>query len=225
MRSRLVALLALGALVAGAGVIAFQRDIGAAVGLLPDPHSHAAFEDWLAGEPGRGAAFAEFTRYLDSHGVGNVLPAWQLTRADITRRIHCKVPPFLLPPREDWRNIVPVLALVRDEIEPLVGQVEVHSSYRTTDFNACVGGASRSRHLGFQALDLVAAEPQDNRALFTSLCRLHREKGARYRMGLGAYFDVEREGRNRLGRFHVDVSGRRSWGYSQHGDSSACRVI
>jgi hypothetical protein len=225
MRRRLMALLALAALAGGAGVIAFQRDIGAAVGLLPDRHSHAAFQDWLAEEPGRSAAFAEFTRFLGEQGVADVVPAWQLTRTDITRRIHCNVPPFLLPPRADWRNIVPVLRLVRDGIEPLVGEVEVHSSYRTPDFNTCVGGASRSRHLGFRALDLVAVEPQENRTLFTALCRFHRRHGARYDMGLGAYFNLEREGQNRFGRFHVDVSGYRSWGYSQHRESSACRVI
>lgn len=223
MRRLLVALLVLAVLGAGAGAIVFQRDIGTAVGLLPDPHSRAAFEQWLAAEPDRRAVFREFTDYLDRQGVGDVVPAWQLTRADITRRNHCKVPPFLLPPRENWRNIVPVLALVRNGIEPLVGEVEVHSSYRTSDFNTCVGGASRSRHLGFHALDLVASEPRDNRTLFAALCKFHRDQGARYEMGLGAYFNPERERQNRHGRFHVDVSGYRSWGYSQHADSSFCQ--
>ena len=226
MRRRLVALLVLAALAVGAGVIAYHREVETAVAaMLPDLHSHVAFENWLAEDPARRAEFDAFSAFLDRQGVGDVVPAWQLTRADITRRTHCNVPPFLLAPRADWPNIVPVLAVVRDGIEPLVGEVEVHSSYRTADFNTCVGGASRSRHLGFHALDLVAVEPKNNRTLFTALCRFHRRHGARHNMGLGAYFDVEREGSNRNGRFHVDVSGFRSWGYSKHGESSACRVL
>ena len=78
---------------------------------------------------------------------------------------------------------------------------------------------------GFRALDLVAQEQMTNRELFGRLCRFHRELGARYKMGLGAYFDVEREGRNRYGRFHVDVSGYRSWGFSQRSASSGCRAV
>jgi hypothetical protein len=227
LRRLSVTLLALTALVAGTGVFAYQGEIATAAQtlLLPEPYSQAAFQDWQAEDERHRAAFAEFTRYLGEQGVGDVVPAWQLTRTDFTGRAACERPQFLIPPRQNWNRIVPVLALVRDEIVPLVGPVEVMSSYRTTDFNTCVGGAAASRHLGFRALDLIAREQLSNRELFGILCRLHRQKGARYAMGLGAYFDPEREGQNRYGRFHIDVSGHRSWGYSQHGDSSACRVI
>jgi hypothetical protein len=225
VRTRLVVLLVLVALAVGAGVIAFRHDlVMVARNLSPRAYSQAAFDDWLGKDDHR-AAFAGFTAYLEQRGVGEVVPAWQLTRTDFTGRASCQRPQFLVPPRADWPHIVPVLMLVRDEIVPLVGRVEVYSSYRTADFNTCVGGASRSRHLGFRALDLVAPDQENNRTLFATLCRLHRGKGARYNMGLGAYFDIEREGRNRYGRFHVDVSGYRSWGYSQHNDSSACRSI
>lgn len=226
MRRWLLALLALAGLAAGVGLVAYHRQVSTIANTLigPKPYSRAAFDEWLT-EPGHRDAFDAFTRYLGEQGVGEVVPTWQLTRTDATGRITCDRPQFLVPPRKDWRNIVPVLALVRDGIEPLVGEVEVYSSYRTPDFNTCIGGAGGSRHLGFRALDLVASEQQTNRDLFTTLCRFHRQHGARYDMGLGAYFDIEREGRNRNGRFHVDVSGYRSWGYSQHRDSSACKVL
>jgi hypothetical protein len=218
-------MLALVVLAAGAGAIVFRDDVVTiAKNLSPKAYSKAAFDDWLAEDDHR-AAFAEFTDYLGKQGVGDVVPAWQLTRTDSTGRVTCERPQFLVPPREKWRRIVPVLRLLRDRIEPLVGQVEVLSSYRTTDFNTCIGGSGGSKHLGFEALDLIAPQADDNRALFAALCKFHRERGARYDMGLGAYFDVEREGKNRNGRFHIDVSGYRSWGFSYHKDSSACRTL
>ena len=225
MKARLNRILLAGALVlllvgATAGWLLHGESI-----IQPDRFSHRAFAEWQTANPDSHREFAVFSRFLAEQGVANTVPAWQLTRTDVKPHRNCRRPAFLIPPREDWPNIVPVLRLVRDQIVPVVGQVEVVSSYRTLDFNACVGGASKSRHLGFSAIDLIVPGQGDSRALFTKLCAIHAQIGPRTNFGLGAYFDPDALKPNTVGRFHVDVSGFRSWGYSKHAASSGCRFL
>ena len=189
-----------------------------------DRYSRASFDRWLVEDPTHATQFKEFQRYLAANGVAEVVPAWQLTRTDKTPIVGCSRPAFLLPPREEWGNVVPVLRLVGKHVVPRLGPVEVVSSYRTPAFNSCVGGASRSRHLGFAAVDLVARNQPDKREMFRRLCALQRELGPASKFGLGAYFDPAAPGPS-SGRFHVDASGFRSWGYSKRADSSGCRLL
>ncbi len=190
----------------------------------PEPYSQKAFDQWVAEDTQRSAEYGHFADFLATHEVDGVVPVWQLMRTDSNRAKDCERPQFLIPPREDWNNIVPVLELVRDYVQPEIGRVEVQSSYRTLDFNECIGGASRSKHLSFSAVDLTAVEPLPNRELFARLCRLQARLGPSSRFGLGAYFNPEHPDRA-TGRFHVDVSGYRSWGYSKHAQSSGCRAF
>lgn len=178
----------------------------------------------MIADPDRIRDFEDFADYLAGQGVGNVVPAWQLTRTDANRSKDCERPQFLIPPQDDWANIVPVLVLVRDHVSPEIGAVEVQSTYRTPDFNECIGGAVRSRHLSFSAVDLTPVEPIPNSQLFGNLCQLQAQLGPASRFGLGAYFDPSMPDRA-SGRFHVDVSGYRSWGYSQRSESSGCRAF
>ena len=193
--------------------------------LQPNRFSHQAFTKWLAANPGEQREFAAFSAHLTQQGVSDAVPVWQLLRSDTKPHLLCRRPAFLLPPRENWANIVPVLRLVRDRIEPVVGQVEVVSSYRTLAFNGCVGGATQSRHLSFSAIDLIVPGQRDSRALFGKLCAIHTKIGSETQFGLGAYFDPLTARPNTVGRFHVDVSGFRSWGYSKHAASSGCRLL
>lgn len=190
----------------------------------PKPYSEEAFADWRKRSPDESKQFDAFARFLESEGVGSVVPAWQLTRTDNNSRRPCERPQFIVPPRDSWPRIVPVLELVRDHVLPEIGRVEVSSSYRTSAFNDCIGGASRSRHLAFAAVDLVPLEPIANRELFRRLCALQRKLGPASSFGLGAYFDPD-EPDKASGRFHVDVSGYRSWGYSKGAESSGCRAF
>ncbi|MFZ1744168.1 MAG: D-Ala-D-Ala carboxypeptidase family metallohydrolase [Pontixanthobacter sp.] len=188
------------------------------------PYSREAFEEWLIADPARQSDFEGLVHLLASKGVGNVVPIWQLARTDNNLAKDCTRPEFLIPPRENWDRIVPVLALLRDEIKPQIGEVEVESSYRTQDFNACIGGASESKHLDFAALDLIAVTPTANPDLFGKLCAIHKQLGPASKFGLGAYFNSAKPAQA-SGRFHVDVSGYRSWGYSKSADSSGCLVF
>lgn len=188
-----------------------------------DPASKSAFEQWLDQEPERGANFVAFERFLVGQGVADVVPPWQLARVDRFYAERCELPIWRLPPRDLWQNIVPALRLVEKEVEPVVGEVAVQSSYRTPELNACAGGASRSRHLQFQALDLRLVDPPADRdALYRELCAMHSAAGPTSRMGLGAYYDFNDDGFNRGGRFHIDGEGYRTWGRSYTSGSSPC---
>lgn len=173
--------------------------------------SRAAFADWAQQDPERLILFAELEGFLSAEGVAEVVPAWQLARIDGQYARRCDIGYFAMPPRELWPNIVPALELVRDHVVPAVGPVEVLSSYRTPELNACVSGASGSKHLGFFALDLGTHEKRKGADLYRELCVMQRAAGPRSRMGLGAYFRNHEPERG-SGRFHIDREGYRTWG-------------
>jgi hypothetical protein len=195
-----------------------------ATGMLPsaDPYSEASFERWLAQDGDRQETFARFERFLSDQGVSGVVPDWQLLRTDASQAARCGFGAFAMPPEEKWPAIVPTLRLVEQEVIPVVGPVEVHSANRSDELNACIDGASRSRHLAFAAVDLVALERTGRVELFTDLCAMHRRVGARRGMGLGAYFDPATPHANRQGRSHIDQSGFRTWGSDYHRATSYC---
>ncbi|WP_427965866.1 D-Ala-D-Ala carboxypeptidase family metallohydrolase [Altererythrobacter sp.] len=225
MTRRVLVFILLFATVAVAGwYYARERGGGLAAAFgRPVPYSQEAFTAWLREDPANREGFREFSQFLAEKDVSGVVPDWQLLRTDANLRRPCERPQFLLPPRSKWNNIVPPLELLRDWVIPELGKLEVISSYRTQQFNSCIGGASRSKHLGFHALDLIAPEQQDKREMFRRLCALQSDLGPGKRMGLGAYFRLDIPGK--AGRFHIDTNGYRSWGYSYDAESSGCRLF
>ncbi len=189
--------------------------------------SYSAFRHWITEDHTgmRGKEFVEFERFLVRQGVSNIVPGWQLMRAEADYAQRCNLSIFGIPPRARWPAIVPALRLVKRHIIPLTGRVEVSSAWRSPALNTCANGAKGSRHLQFAALDLVAPEQTDKRKMFTDLCALHARVGAKTRMGLGAYFDPKRPLANPDGRFHIDATGYRSWGFDYTSRSSFCRQI
>lgn len=189
------------------------------------PDSRAAFDEWLAAEPGRAADIRALDAFLVAEGVAGIVPAWQLARVDADYAQRCDVGYFALPPREKWENIVPALRLVRAHVIPAVGPVELLSSFRSTEVNACVRGASASKHLGFHALDLRLAEGVadggGDAAVFAALCQMQRDAGQASKMGLGAYFRPDEPHTSR-GRFHIDAEGYRTWGFDYSMASNPC---
>lgn len=196
--------------------------LGLAMEAGPEPSSKAAFQSWLREDASRRAAFDAFSAYLDKQGVGEVVPIWQLARVDGQYAARCRSGYFALPPRAQWSQIVPALELVREQVIPVTGPVEVVSSWRSPEINACVGGASRSAHLDFKALDLVAVKRNDRRQLFADLCAMQRAAGRASRMGLGAYYNPDNPVTNWEGRFHIDAHGYRTWGFDYTAKSNPC---
>lgn len=204
-------------------LLAGWATLGSAVEAGPDPSSREAFEEWLRADPARRTTFAELRSYLAEQGVGEVVPIWQLARIDGDYAARCDAGFFTLPPRGQWPQIIPALRLVRDKVEPVTGEVEVVSSWRSPAVNTCIGGAKRSAHVDFKALDLVArGRASDRRKLFADLCAMQRRAGVKSRMGLGAYFDPARPLVNRDGRFHIDGHGYRTWGFDYTSKTNPC---
>ena len=202
--------------------------LGLALGLSPfdkvrqSQTSQNAFEAWLDQSPHNRKSFADFAAFLDREGVAEVVPVWQLTRVDGARKAGCNSSPFAVPPKESWPKIIPALQLEEARIKPAIGEVEVVSAYRQPDINRCASGATRSRHLTFEALDLRAISRPSNAQFFRRLCDIWREAGPASKMGMGAYYDPKDNSFNPIGRFHVDASGYRTWGRDYSSDTSPC---
>ncbi len=196
-----------------------------AAAVVPDSAGRKAFDRWLAAEPQRTLEFAAFEAYIAEQGYADLLPAWTLLRANANKTGRCNVEAFVLPPRRLWRNIVPALQLVREQVVPAVGRVTVASAYRDPALNSCSRGARRSRHLGFAALDLIPLDQPDAPTSFRKLCAAWRAAGAESQWGFGAYYDPGRTRHNRVARFHVDGTGWRTWGFSYGRASSGCNSL
>lgn len=179
----------------------------------PPPADADAFQDWMAAEPGRVEAFARFEAMLAEEGVAGVLPPHELWLVDQIRP-ECAREAFVQPPEDEWRNLVPALRFIRDHVKPAIGDVRVMSGYRDEAFNACIGGASRSAHRSFQALDMVPVDESVSRAdLIAVLCPIHETEGRQAHIGLGIYS---------ARRFHIDARGYRGWGHDHHAATFPC---
>ena len=166
-----------------------------------DVPNERAFRVFLAEESARLADYDAFVASLASAGVEGVVPAWHLWRQGTDWR-EVGEPAFAEPPREAWSAIVPALVVLRDEVVPLVGPVEVVSGFRTTAFNAKAGGAPGSRHRYFEAVDVVPQRRWDREALHGVLIAWWDRRGPELKLGLGLYDKI---------RFHVDAWKWRRW--------------
>jgi hypothetical protein len=178
----------------------------------PAPPAVDAYQAWLSASPQRAAEVDAFERYLAKQGVGGVFETYQLLRTDTVWR-DCGGEPFEVAPQGAWPHIVGTVRFIRDRIEPETGPLDIVSGYRDSALNTCAGGASRSAHRGFWALDLAPREAIDRSRLIATVCRVHRAAGAASRIGLGFYDGL---------RFHIDSSGYRRWGSDFRAGSSPC---
>lgn len=92
----------------------------------------------------------------------------------------------------------------------LLTHARVASAWRTSAFNRCEGGSTRSRHLRNNALDF---DIDGGGASVAALCAYWRRQGADRNFGLGFYSP---------GKIHIDTSGFRTWGRSHQRASSLC---
>ncbi len=197
----------------------------AGAGETPVTVNHAAFLRWMQAKPERAAQVAAFERYLAAEGLAEIVPPWTLLRAEAKRSAQCHAEPFVLPPRALWPHIRPALRIVRARVIPAIGRVDVASTYRDPSLNGCAGGAGQSRHMQFAAIDLEPRAQPDVRSSFTRLCAAWRRYGPAEAWGLGAYYDPAHPTWSARGRFHVDGTGWRTWGFSKHSASSGCHVV
>ncbi|MGF1695392.1 hypothetical protein L4D20_02170 [Vibrio kyushuensis] len=109
---------------------------------------------------------------------------------------------FTLPNSKHLPNMIRTLIFIQTYIEPEIGVVIPVSGERTDIYNQQAGGALRSKHLDFCALDLVPSSDISRPDLHKKLKAIHAKNGQKYEVGLGLYSGV---------RFHIDTCGFRSW--------------
>ncbi|MEP3255949.1 MAG: D-Ala-D-Ala carboxypeptidase family metallohydrolase [Stappiaceae bacterium] len=99
-----------------------------------------------------------------------------------------------LPPRQLWPNFIPV-AQVLDEFRSRIGKpVSIVVAYRSTAYNACVGGARNSQHIQFRAVDFMV-DGMNTREI-ANVLRQMRSSGL-FSGGIGTYSSF----------VHVDTRG------------------
>ncbi len=173
------------------------------------------YRAWVQSNPWRPVYVKAFNTYLVTHGVGGVVPTWQLLRT-ASQWQRCAAQPFEVPPTAAWPNIVAALRYVGAYVERRVGEVEVVSVYRNPALNDCAGGARASTHKEMGAVDMVPLRPVTREALMTELCTLHRASGERFWIGLGLYKGL---------RFHVDARKFREWGMAGARGGFGCAAV
>ncbi|HEY8567540.1 D-Ala-D-Ala carboxypeptidase family metallohydrolase [Microbulbifer sp.] len=162
--------------------------------------SVGAFEKFLD-EGNNREQFVKLKFFLDTKGVGDVLPAFVLLRQGSDWQ---KVgePPFAIPPERNWKTMVNTLQVIKNFVVPEIGPVVVLSGWRTSKYNAKAGGARSSKHLHFCGLDMIPEADYTRSELLPKLRKIHQRHGRKWRMGLGIYSGI---------RFHVDTCGYRRW--------------
>ncbi|MEI9885385.1 MAG: D-Ala-D-Ala carboxypeptidase family metallohydrolase [Rhizomicrobium sp.] len=187
--------------------------LAAPAAAAPPPQSD--FVRWAHGAPGRFQEVQAFEAYLRRQGVAGILPLSQLLLNASSWRA-CGVAPYSIAPRALWPHVVPTLRFVRARLVPALGPVAALSGYRDPDLNTCSGGAPRSAHAQYYALDLTPLRFKDRGKMIAAVCRLHARFGAKAHVGLGFYQGM---------RFHIDTSGFRRWGSDYHAATSPCAVL
>ncbi|MBY6191031.1 hypothetical protein KUV22_11420 [Microbulbifer agarilyticus] len=143
----------------------------------------------------------QLSDFLNQSGVGDTTKIPNLLRQG-SDWLDIKEPPFAIPPEEYWPNMVATLKLIRDEVVPVIGPVDIVSAFRTDDYNHKAGGSKKSKHKSFCGVDLVPRSNIGRKELVEELTNLHTRLGPDSNMGLGLYSGV---------RFHVDTCGFRRW--------------
>ncbi|OMH25525.1 D-Ala-D-Ala carboxypeptidase family metallohydrolase [Motiliproteus sp. MSK22-1] len=169
------------------------------IGGYPIP-TKEAFRNWMLAKKVT-AKVVEIHRYFLAGSVQGRLPLYLVLLQGTDWQSH-QYPLFTLPDRKHWSNMRRTLQLLETEIIPVVGDLIPVSGERSQEYNRLAGGAEKSKHLIFCALDLVPSSPIEPEHLHQMLLKIYREKGQLYNMGLGLYSGT---------RFHIDTCGYRHW--------------
>lgn len=174
--------------------------------------SEESFENWRHSNPDNTIAVERFESYLARNNVFGVLPTYQILRTASMAK-DCNQSAFEVPPNKFWPNIVTTLEFTGKFIVPEIGRVEAVSGYRNPDLNSCAGGAKRSAHTQYFALDMVPTTRIRREDMVQAVCRIHNKYGERYGIGLGFY---------NFTRFHIDSRSFRRWGANGASKTSPC---
>ena len=89
------------------------------------------------------------------------------------------------PPQKLWRNILPTVQIIDEFRRRIDAPVLITNAYRSPKYNRAIGGALKSQHLEFRAIDFVVrgnSTPAD----WASVLRSMRTEGL-FKGGIGTY--------------------------------------
>ncbi len=181
-----------------------------ATAMATPPPSYLA---WLAkGDNARNVA--AFERELAARDIADIVPTFEILRTAIDWQ-RCGAEEYELPDAKTWPGAFASLSVIKNELVPVVGPVEIVSGYRHASLNSCAGGAPSSVHRQFGAFDAFVTGPETRDEMIARLCTWHHQRGPALQAGLGIY-----QGK----KFHIDagLKGYRTWGSDYHRASSPC---
>lgn len=159
-----------------------------------------AFTGWIIFNQAENI-YLEIISEFERAGVTHELPLYLVLLQGTNWRLNGKSV-FTIPDRKNWPNMIDTLLFIEQYLMPELGLLVPVSGDRTREYNMISGGAKRSRHLQFCALDLVPVKQYTQAELHKKLKIIHTKYGKNFNIGLGLYSGL---------RFHIDSCGFRSW--------------
>ncbi len=89
------------------------------------------------------------------------------------------------PPKDKWDNILPTARVIDEFRRRIAAPVTITSAYRSPKYNKAIGGAFKSQHMEFTALDFVV-RGNSTPAIWASILRSMRTEGW-FKGGIGTY--------------------------------------
>jgi hypothetical protein len=153
------------------------------------------------------ALLEEIDAYMADQGVNvDWFPARELTL--LRKGNVCSI-----PPRGLWPGMAYTILNVAQPLREMIGKPFWVGGYRPNDYNAEAGGAEKSRHIWWTALDIKVKDgtQNDRMALALGASQIYLEEAPRLRMGLGVYSPYPKPV-----TVHVDTGYKqRTWKYTQ----------
>lgn len=161
----------------------------------------------------------EYQRYL-AQRLQHPPSLFELSYNRHISNTQCTPYQFAIAPRHQWENIVQPLQLIeRLQALGIIHRYKIGSVYRGAKANQCSRGATGSKHLSKHAVDfqLISTTSQNSNqpdtAVLQKICQFWKQEGQALNMGLGTY---------QHNKFHIDMSGYRTWGQDYKSASSLC---
>lgn len=128
--------------------------------------------------------------------------AREVTKVRFPEKIRMPAPCYSVPPKALWGNMIDTLVQIAVPVREAYGEpLTVRNGYRERRYNNMVTKSKNSKHIKFEALDLVGRDMEKLRRVAADFFVAHPDMN----LGFGFY----------LGNIHVDMGSRlrpTSWG-------------